>query len=66
MLLEAMERHGHLALDDELRHRLESVGAATIDRLLVPVREEAGSRQKRRRKRKAATRVSVRTFADWS
>ena len=66
VLLEAMERHGHLILDDELRRRLESVSAATIDRLLAPVRKGAGSRQKRRRKRKTATRVPVRTFADWS
>ena len=65
VLLEAMERHGHLALDDELRRRLELVSAATIDRLLAPVRTGAGSRQKRRRKRKTAMRVPVRTFADW-
>ena len=65
LLLEAMERHGHLAPDDELR-RLESVSAATIDGLLAPVCKGAGSRQKRRRRRKTATRVPVRTFADWS
>ena len=38
MLIAAMERHGHLALDAEVRGRLETVSAATIDRILGPVR----------------------------
>ncbi len=62
---EAMERHGHLQLDDDVRMRLISVSAATIDRLLAPVRQEAGSRRKRRRKKKLNARVAVRTYADW-
>ncbi len=37
----------------------------TIDRLLRPVRERAGSRRKRRRKRKLGSRVPVLTFMDW-
>ncbi len=40
-LLEAMELHGHLAVDAEVRRRLLTVGAATIDRLLASVRGAA-------------------------
>ncbi len=32
--VEAMERHGHLQLDEEVRRRLLAASAATIDRLL--------------------------------
>ena len=38
-LLEAMQRHGHLQLDAEVRERLLSMSAATMDRLLQTVRE---------------------------
>lgn len=67
-LLEAMERHGHLSLDDDIRARLTSVSAATIDRILAPVRAKAGMSPKRRRTLDTAVkrRVPVRTFADWN
>jgi hypothetical protein len=64
VLIEAMERHGHLQLDAEVRSRLLTVSAATIDRLLSGVREKG----KQRRSgiptvlRKA---IPVRTFGDW-
>ena len=64
-LMESMERHGHLELDGEVRERVESASAATIDRLLAPVRREAGSRRRRRVRGKLKARVPVRTFADW-
>ena len=64
-LVEAMERHGHLELDGEVRGRVLAASAATIDRLLAPVRREAGTRRKRRRKRKLNARVPIRTYADW-
>ena len=64
-LVEAMERHGHLELDGEVRGRVLAASAATIDRLLAPVRREAGTRRKRRRKRKLNARVPIRTFSDW-
>ena len=41
-----------------------SASAATIDRLLRPIREEAGSRRKRKQKRKMGSRIPVRTFSD--
>src|SRR5260370_31161426 len=43
----AMERHGHIQLDTEVRQRLLTMSAATMDRLLKPVREVA--KQGRRR-----------------
>ena len=47
MLLAAMERHGHLALDTEVRARLETISAATIDRALAPARAKTASRRRR-------------------
>lgn len=64
-LTEAMERHGHLALEPVVREHLLSVSAATIDRLLAPVRGTVGRRRKRRRAKKMSKQVAVRTFADW-
>ena len=49
-LVESMERHGHLKLDPEVRRRHLSASAATLNRLLKPVRARAGSRRKRRRR----------------
>ena len=43
-LVDSMERHGHLKLDPEVRSRLLSASAATLDRLLGPIRTTAGSR----------------------
>jgi len=64
-LLDAMERHGHLSLDSEVRRRVLRVSAATIDRLLKPIRSGAQSRRKRRRSKKVSKEIPVRTFADW-
>jgi hypothetical protein len=64
--VESMEHHGHLCLDPEVRQRLLEMSAATIDRLLRPVREVA----KQRRRRAFLTTplrksISIRTFNDW-
>ena len=64
-MVKSLERHGHLDLDPGVRRRLLSASAATIDRLLRPIREQAGSRRKRKQKRKMAGRIPVRTFSDW-
>ena len=47
-LVESMERHGHLDLGPEVRERLLAASAATLDRLLKPVRATVASRRKRR------------------
>ena len=64
-LVAALERHGHLQLDPEVRTRLKSVSAATIDRMLAPIRRKAKGRTKRRVAKKASKEVAFRTFADW-
>lgn len=67
ILVAAMERHGHLALEPVVRERLEVISAATIDRILGPVRKQAGGRGRRRAATSSAIRraVPIRTYADW-
>lgn len=63
----ALERHGHLSLAPETRKQLLSMSAATIDRLLRPIRDIA--RQGRRRTGVNTTlrkSIAVRTFEDWN
>jgi hypothetical protein len=48
VLIESMERHGHLRLDPVVRSAMLDVSAATIDRLLRPVREASGRGRRRR------------------
>ncbi|MGF6978119.1 hypothetical protein QFZ94_006634 [Paraburkholderia sp. JPY465] len=68
-LIHSMTRHGHLSLSKDVRQRLEQISAATIDRLLRDVREQAFSGQRRRAGgignaiRRA---VPIRTFSDWN
>ncbi len=62
-MVDSLERHGHLALSPDVRERLLTASAATIDRLLRPVREKAGSRRKRRSKRKLGSREAGFPFA---
>ena len=68
VLLPALERHGRLTLDDELRLRLSVVSPATMDRLLADVRLVARGGQRRRAGFSSAVRrtVPVRTFEDWN
>jgi hypothetical protein len=68
ILIEAMERHGHLRLTDVIRSQLLSMSASTIDRSLREIRNKAGSRKRRRGIASASLRrsVPVRTFADWN
>jgi len=67
ILIEAMERHGHLQLAPEVRTGLSAMSAATIDRILRKVREPSGGRPRRRSPPSATIRrsVAVRTFEDW-
>ena len=65
-MVESLERHGHLDLDPGVRERLFSASASTMDRLLRPVRERAGSRRRLKRRRKMGSLVPVRTFTDWN
>ena len=67
ILLQAMERNGHLQLPRTVRAQLLKVSPATIDRALHDVREAAGGRRRHHSAPSAAVRrsVPVRTFTDW-
>jgi len=64
-LVEAMERHGHLKLEAEVRKKVFSASAATIDRLLTPVRKGAGIRKKKRSASKLSKEIAIKTRQDW-
>jgi hypothetical protein len=64
-LVAALEEHGHLALDAAVRRRVLLASAATIDRLLVNVRNNTSRRKKRKTSTKPSRQVPIRTFADW-
>src|SRR6202158_4363427 len=68
ILVEAMERHGHLQLVPEVRTRFLAMSAATIDRALRDIRQRAGTATRRRSPPSAAIRrsVPVRTFDGWN
>lgn len=64
-LVASLEGHGHLMLDCAVRQRLLAVSPATIDRLLEPVRVQAGRKRTRRKTPNAIQRqVPVRTHQD--
>jgi hypothetical protein len=65
-LVESMERHGHLDLDPIVRSQVLRVSAATIDRLLAPIRHEATGRKRRRARKKMSKQVPTRTYQDWN
>lgn len=66
--VESLEQHGHLSLNDTARTRLLTVSAATIDRILSPMRRKAKGRPRSRRNTTShiKNRIPVRTFSDWS
>lgn len=67
VLVPALERHGHLRLDDVVRTKIMSASAATIDRLLATPRAATPGRRRPARGALPTIRrsVSVRTFGDW-
>ena len=65
-LIDAMERHGHLALAPEVREQLFHVSASTIDRYLKPVRLQSSRRRKPRARKKPSRQIPVRTSGDWT
>ncbi len=65
LLIESMERNGHMGLAPEIRAKLLAASASTIDRALGKIRQE-GARQRRRPVASALRRsIPVRTSADW-
>jgi len=67
VLVSAMERHGHLDLELEVRRKLLQMSASSIDRALRDTRLQIDGQRKRRSGVGATIRrsVPVRTFADW-
>jgi hypothetical protein len=66
-LIDALERHGELALDSQTRTLLCALSAATADRLLMPARRAALPRGRTTTKPGSLLRhqIPIRTFADW-
>ena len=60
-ILDAMERHGHLRLDAVVRKNVLKVSAATIDRMLKPVRATAGHRRKRKPIKRVSQDIPIKT-----
>lgn len=64
-LIVALERHGHLSLAPEVRQKVLAISAATIDRMLTPVRKGAGMRRRRHVGKKVSKGIPIKTFSDW-
>ena len=65
VLLAALEKHGHMAVDPTVKASLLALSAATMDRLLAPTRAVASGRRKRRAPSQLHRKMPVRTFAEW-
>ena len=65
VLLDALQRHGHLRLDEDVRDRVLAVSAATIDRLLASTRLAVRGRARASAKPAVRSQVPIRTFSDW-
>jgi hypothetical protein len=65
VLLDALQRHGHLLLEEEVRTRVLTVSAATIDRLLAPVHASVSGHRRATSKPAIRREVPVRTFSNW-
>ena len=66
ILLPALERNGHLKLDETIRAKILAMSAATIDRLLRAPRSVTRSKKRRRIEPEPRRRIPLRTFADWN
>ncbi|ESX09208.1 hypothetical protein [Mesorhizobium sp. LSJC264A00] len=66
ILLPALERNGHLKLEGEIHHKILSMSAATIDRLLQMPRRTMRTKKPPRVVPEPRRRIKMRTFADWN
>ena len=64
-LVAALERHGHLNLNDETRSQLISISPATIDRILKPIRNNGRSMSTTKPGKLLKHQIPIRTFTDW-
>jgi hypothetical protein len=68
LLVESLERPGHLSLEQAVRESLLAMSSATIDRLLVPIRKKRrgnGWRSPPQAYSAVRRQVPVRTFKGW-
>lgn len=66
-LVAAMERHGHLRISDDIRKKLMTVSAATVDRILQPERyRQVQGLSQTKAGALLKSKIQVRTFADWN
>jgi hypothetical protein len=67
VMVSSMERHGHCTLDAEVRERLLTMSAATMDRLLKAIRQvSSGGRRRSGIRSMLRNSITVRTFSDWN
>jgi IS30 family transposase len=66
ILLPALERNGHLKLDEQIRPKIVSMSASTIDRLLRMPRSARRTKKAARVVPEPRRRIKIRTFADWN
>ncbi|MFZ0707749.1 MAG: transposase family protein [Candidatus Korobacteraceae bacterium] len=66
ILLPALERNGHLKLDETIHAKILAMSAATIDRLLRAPRAVTRSKKRRQIEPEPRRRIPLRTFADWN
>lgn len=66
ILVPALERNGHLRLEVEIRCKILSMSAATIDRLLQVPRRTTLTKKPPRIVPEPRRRIKMRTFADWN
>lgn len=65
ILLPALERHGHLSVDEAIRTKVLAMSAASIDRFLRGPKAAMGIKKPRRVVPEIRRRIPIRTFADW-
>jgi hypothetical protein len=66
ILLPALERNRHLKLSEEIRVKVLSMSASTIDRLLRTPRSVTRARKAPKVMPEPRRRIRLRTFADWN
>jgi len=67
-LLAALERHGEIKLEPQVREQLLEISAATIDRCLKPLRNRGVRRPYSQSRSSSALKaqIPIRTFSEWT